>query len=323
MRIGITMGDPNGIGPEITARLLADGECADCVVYGNAATLKRYANIPNEIIDPYGGLQEHSRGRVLADCGAAAYAYIKTAAQDTLAGKIDALVTAPLNKEALHKAGYKYDGHTEILAKLTKTKKYGMFFYSPEMCVMLTTIHKSLKQVPGLLTQAKLKDTIALALSGLQSLGIRRPRLAVCGLNPHAGENGIFGNEEQNIIIPVVKNYQRKKINISGPFAADTLFTPQQRQKYDLIIAHYHDQGLIPLKMLAFANAVNITIGLPIIRTSVDHGTAYDIAGRGIASFGSLEEAVRIARIIIRNSPPPPLRGTSPLKRGGKFKNRK
>lgn len=301
MRIGITMGDPNGIGPEIVARLLAERKYKNCVVYGNTDALAYYERITNEVIDPYGKLTEHSRGRVLARNGAAAYAYISAAVADALAGKIDALVTAPLNKAALCKAGYKYDGHTEILAKLTKTKKYGMFFYSPELCVLLTTIHKSLRQVPALLTRQKFQETIELALLGLNSLGIKKPQIAVCGLNPHAGENGLFGEEEQKIIIPVIKQYQNKNLKIIGPFPADTLFVQEQRQNYDLIIAHYHDQGLIPLKMLAFDRAVNVTVGLPIIRTSVDHGTAYDIAGRGIAHLGSLSAALDLAEKMVNN----------------------
>ncbi|MDR1997884.1 MAG: 4-hydroxythreonine-4-phosphate dehydrogenase PdxA [Candidatus Margulisbacteria bacterium] len=301
MRIGITMGDPNGVGPEIVARLLARGGYADCVVYGNRGALSSYARLTAEVSDPYGALREHSKGRVLPENGAAAYAYVAAAARDALAGRIDALVTAPLNKEALHLAGYKYDGHTEILARLTKTKKYGMFFYSPDLCVMLATIHKSLQAVPALLTRQKLKDTIELALSGLRSIGVQNPRLAVCGLNPHAGEHGLFGSEEQKIIAPVIRGCQRQGIKIAGPFPADTLFTPARRRAYDLIIAQYHDQGLIPLKLLAFDRAVNVTVGLPIIRASVDHGTAYDIAGQGRAAWGSLAAAVRLVRIMVKN----------------------
>ncbi|MDR1323294.1 MAG: 4-hydroxythreonine-4-phosphate dehydrogenase PdxA, partial [Candidatus Margulisbacteria bacterium] len=214
-------------------------------------------------------------------------------------GHLDAIVTAPLNKEALHLAGYRYDGQTEILAKLTGTKKYGMFFYTPDLCVMLTTIHKSLRQVPKLLTKRKLRDTLELGIETIHLLGVPRPRVAVCGLNPHAGENGIFGREEQKIIAPVVREFQARKINMQGPLPADTLFV--QRRKYDLVIAQYHDQGLIPLKMLAFDRAVNITAGLPIIRASVDHGTAYDIVGRGVADTGSLAAAIRLARLMVKN----------------------
>ncbi|MDR2431815.1 MAG: 4-hydroxythreonine-4-phosphate dehydrogenase PdxA [Candidatus Margulisbacteria bacterium] len=301
MRIGITMGDPNGIGPEIVARFWAEKKYRDCVVYGNAAALSAYARLSAEIIDPYGRLPEHSRGRVSAVCGAAAYAYLEAAARDALAGRIDALVTAPLHKTALNLAGYKYAGHTEILAKLTGAKKFGMFFYSPALCLMLATVHQSIRQVPALLTRQRLRDTVELALLGLRLIGLPEPRLAVCGLNPHAGEDGLLGLEEKKIITPVVRGFRRAGLNISGPFPADTLFLPEQRRRYDLIIAHYHDQGLIPLKMLAFDRAVNVTVGLPLIRTSVDHGTAYDIAGRGIARTGSLAAAVRLARKMVKN----------------------
>ncbi|MDR1453562.1 MAG: 4-hydroxythreonine-4-phosphate dehydrogenase PdxA [Candidatus Margulisbacteria bacterium] len=296
MRIGITMGDPNGIGAEIIVKLLKSGRYRDCVVYGNPAALR---GLKNPITDPFGKLSEYGRGRVTAENGRAAYKYLAAAARDALAGRLDAIVTAPLNKEALHLAGYRYDGQTEILAKLAKTKKHGMFFYSPALCVMLTTIHKSIRQVPKLLTKQKLRDTIELGLEAMRNLGVPRSRVAVCGLNPHAGENGIFGREEQKIIAPVVREFQARQINIQGPLPADTLFV--QRRAYDLIIAQYHDQGLIPLKMLALDRAVNVTIGLPIIRTSVAHGTAYDIAGRGAADTGSLAAAVRLARLLVKN----------------------
>ncbi len=166
---------------------------------------------------------------------------------------------------------------------------------------MLTTIHKSLKEVPALITKQRFAKTIDLAILGLRDLGIKNPRIAVCGLNPHAGENGIFGSEEQKVLTPVIKKYQKNKINIQGPFPADTIFIPVNLAKYDLIIAHYHDQGLIPVKILAFDEAVNITVGLPIIRTSVDHGTAYDIVGKRIASISSLSAAVAVARQIVKN----------------------
>jgi 4-hydroxythreonine-4-phosphate dehydrogenase len=297
------MGDPNGIGPEIVARLLScKTGYKDIIVIGNAKVLKSInKRFTNEIIDSFGNLQEFNKGRATAQNGQAEYSYVLKAVEIAKAGQIKAIVTAPLNKEALHLAGINMDGHTEILANATGTKNFGMMFYSPELCIMLTTIHKPLAQVPSLITAEKFSATLELALTGLKNLGIKKPRIGVCGLNPHAGEAGLFGREELDILIPVIKSYQAKGVAVSGPYPADTLFTPQHRKNFELIIAHYHDQGLIPLKMLAFDRAVNITVGLPIIRTSVDHGTAYDIVGRNKASLDSLVQAVAVARRLIRN----------------------
>jgi 4-hydroxythreonine-4-phosphate dehydrogenase len=176
-----------------------------------------------------------------------------------------------------------------------------MMFYSKVVNILLTTIHVSLKNVAKYLTIGRFNDIIELGIEGMADLGIKDPRIGVCGLNPHAGEHGILGTEEETILLPVIKKFQAKGLKISEPLPADTLFIPQNIQKYDLIIAHYHDQGLIPLKMLAFDSAVNITVGLPIIRTSVDHGTAYGLVGKGIATYTSLAEAVRVAQIIAQN----------------------
>lgn len=294
--LAITMGDPNGIGPEIITKLLNQPGFMDCVVIGNSEALGKI-NKKVTVIDPFGPLKEHNNGRATAQNGEASYWYVLTAIEMAQKGIIDGIVTAPLNKEALHKAGYRFDGHTEILAGVTGTKKFGMMFWSPKLNIMLSTIHKPLEKVPGLLTKQKFQETIDLALSGMNDLGVKNPRIGVCGLNPHAGEGGLFGDEEQKIMIPVIRRYK----NVFGPYSADTLFTPERIRQFDLIIAHYHDQGLIPLKMLAFDTAVNITVGLPIVRTSVDHGTAYDIVGKNSAHTGSLKNAIVCARKIVRS----------------------
>lgn len=300
--LAITMGDPNGIGPEIVAGYLKENPAEDILVIGNEKALGFFApQLKCQVIDPAGELTEHSRGRPLADNGRASFLYIQKAIAMALAGEITAIVTSPLNKEALHLAGYHFDGHTEILAEASGVKKFGMMFWSPAFNVMLTTIHKPLKAVPALITQDRFKNTLELALLGMMQLGVSNPAIAVCGLNPHAGEGGIFGGEEQNILLPVIDCFRAAGHNISDPLPADTAFTPAKIKKYDIFIAHYHDQGLIPLKMAAFDQAVNITLGLPFVRTSVDHGTAYDIAGRGLAHLGSLANAVEIARKIAGN----------------------
>ena len=300
--LAITMGDPNGIGPEIINKLLQQEKLpADTLIIGNRQALEAFGPINYEVIDPFGPLTEYNQGRATKQNGAASYAYITHAIQLATAKKISGIVTAPINKEALHLAGYAFDGHTEILAAQTGTTNFGMMFASSALNIMLTTIHKSLRAVPDMITQEKVRTTITLGRQGMADLGLTNPRIAVCGLNPHAGENGIFGTEECEILKPVIQAYQAQGVSIAGPFPADTVFTPTQRSKYDLIIAHYHDQGLIPLKMLAFDSAVNITVGLPIVRTSVDHGTAYDIVGQGIASTESLKQAIILADRIAKN----------------------
>lgn len=300
--LAITMGDPNGIGPEIVARYLKETPAEDILVVGNEKALRSfYPQLNSPVVDPVGELLEHSKGRPLAANGRASFLYVQKAIEMALAGQVKGLVTAPINKEALHLAGYQFDGHTEILANAAGVKKFGMMFWSPAFNVILTTIHKPLRMVPDLITKEQFKNTLELALLGMNQLGVGQPALGVCGLNPHAGEGGIFGREEQDILLPVIKEFRSAGHNISDPLPADTAFTPDKIKKYDIIIAHYHDQGLIPLKMIAFDQAVNITVGLPFVRTSVDHGTAYDLAGRGVAHLGSLANAVEIARKIVRN----------------------
>jgi 4-hydroxythreonine-4-phosphate dehydrogenase len=204
-------------------------------------------------------------------------------------------VTAPLNKEAIHLAGYSFPGHTEILAERTGTMAYAMLFVSEPLNVILTTIHCALSEVPRLMTAEKLESTIHLGAQAMRQLGVAAPRIAVAGLNPHAGEAGRFGNEETTVMLPVIRAFQGCGYSVEGPFPADTLFRDAVAGRYDLVVAQYHDQGLIPLKLLAFDSAVNVTVGTPVIRTSPDHGTAYAIAGKGIAKPESLIAAIRLA----------------------------
>jgi 4-hydroxythreonine-4-phosphate dehydrogenase len=238
---------------------------------------------------------KHLWGRPNAASGRAVVDYIKRAAELALRKEVDALVTAPINKEMMNAAGYEYGGHTELLADLTKTKEYGMMFAGGGLTVILATIHHALKDVPRLITKESVLKTIRLAHTAMKRFGVEHPRIGVAALNPHAGEGGLFGNEEWNEILPAVLEARGLGITASDPLPADTLFYKARNNYYDIVVAMYHDQGLAPLKMLAFGNAVNVTVGLPIIRTSVDHGTAYDIAGKGCADPASLLEAIRVA----------------------------
>src|SRR5437660_4369770 len=205
------------------------------------------------------------------------------------------MATAPVNKEAFRLAGLPWAGHTDLLAHLTGARDVAMFFYSDALRVVLATVHVALADVPRVLTQASLEATIALTARELPRFGIERPRIAVAGLNPHAGEHGLFGREEETVIAPAIVRSCERGITVSGPFPADTLFVRARRGEFDVVIACYHDQGLIPVKLAAFGQAVNVTLGLPIVRTSVDHGTAFDIAGKGVADPESMIAAVLLA----------------------------
>jgi len=282
-RIAITAGDPAGIGPEIAARAAADprvrGAC-DPLVYDTAGT--------------------HAAGQLNADAGRAAYEAILRAVDDAMHGRVEAIATAPVNKEAFRLAGLPWAGHTDLLAHASGSRHVAMMFYSEELRVVLATVHLALADVPRALTRDGLSATIELAARELPRFGFDRPRLAMAGLNPHAGEHGLFGVEEQTIIEPVLEACRAKGIDITGPHPADTLFVRARRGEFDAVIACYHDQGLIPVKLVAFGRAVNVTLGLPFIRTSVDHGTAFDIAGKGVADPGSMIEAVLLAARLAR-----------------------
>jgi 4-hydroxythreonine-4-phosphate dehydrogenase len=229
------------------------------------------------------------------EAGLAAYEALVRAVDDARAGRVDAIATAPINKEAWAMAGLPWLGHTDLLAHLTGAGRTAMMFHSRPLNVVLATVHVALADVPAVLTRARLIDVIELAAGELPMFGFAKPRLGVAGLNPHAGEHGVIGVEDDTVLRPAVDACRAGGILVDGPFPADTLFVRAVGGEFDAVVACYHDQGLVPVKLLAFGRAVNVTLGLPIIRTSVDHGTAFDIAGKGIADPGSLIEAVRLA----------------------------
>lgn len=314
------MGDPAGIGPEIIAKVLDSGEIVPLcvpVVIGDAGVMRKLIEelrLPvtvNSITSlsqaaPAKGridvldlknvdLTAHEWGKPGASSGSSVVEYIKKAVELAMDREADAIVTAPISKEMMNAAGHHYAGHTELLADLTGTKEYGMLFVGGGLHVILVTIHVALKDVSRLITQASVLKTLRLAHRAMQSFGIDKPRIGVAALNPHAGEGRLFGNEEWDIILPAVVKARGDGIHASDPIPADTLFYKARNNYYDIVVAMYHDQGLAPLKMIAFGKAVNVTVGLPILRTSVDHGTAYDIAGKGCADPTSLLEAVKLA----------------------------
>ncbi len=279
-RIAITEGDPAGIGPEIARRAAADRRVLDVcepVLYGADAEAR---------FEP---------GVLSAAAGQAAYGAIVRATADAQRGEVSAIATAPINKAALRLAGHPWNGHTDLLAHLTGAPHVAMMFHSDELRVVLATVHVPLADVPRLLTQTLVEETIALTARELPKFDTIAPRIAVAGLNPHAGEHGLFGREEETAIAPAIACCRARGIDVSGPFPADTLFVRARRGEFDVVIACYHDQGLIPVKLVAFGKAVNVTLGLPIIRTSVDHGTAFDIAGKGVADAESMVAAVLLA----------------------------
>ena len=329
--IGITMGEPAGIGPEVVVKALADPavrRLARFVVFGMNELMAYAADLAE--IDPFWHRLQHDSPRaehelvhdvVVLDYdeysmlgqsvarpskqgGQASLRFLDDAIAATRRplddGGIQGIVTAPIAKESWSLAGCRFPGHTEFLQHRTKAKRVAMMFHGHEpdgqpINTVLATIHVPLMDVRNLLTIGCVFDPIDLAADALRKMGVASPRVAVCGLNPHASENGRFGDEEQRVIKPAMDMARRAGIDVHGPFPADTLFTPANRAKYDLFVAMYHDQGLIPVKMLAFDNAVNVTLGLPTIRTSVDHGTAFDLVGKNQADPGSMKSAIRLA----------------------------
>jgi 4-hydroxythreonine-4-phosphate dehydrogenase len=281
-RIAITVGDPAGIGPEIAVKCASrDDVRAICqpILYGpTGRDAARFAP-----------------GQISAAAGRAAYEAVVTAVRDAQAGRVDAIATAPINKQAFAAAGVPWRGHTELLADLTGSSRFAMMFHAEALRVILLTVHIPLSAVPAALTRDHVERTIDLAAGELPRFGLPRPSLAVAGLNPHAGEHGVIGSEDDEVLRPAIAAARSRGVAVDGPFPADTIFLRAMRGEFDAVIACYHDQGLIPVKMAAFGRAVNVTLGLPIIRTSVDHGTAFDIAGQGKADESSLVEAVRLA----------------------------
>jgi 4-hydroxythreonine-4-phosphate dehydrogenase len=278
--VAITVGDPAGIGPEIA---------------GKAAEDPRVQAVCDPRIYGPPGDARFAPGVLSADAGRAAYETICAAVRDAIDGRVAAVATAPVNKLAFSRAGLPWKGHTDLLAHLTHAPRAAMMFWSESLKVVLATVHVPLSAVPRLLTPDLLRDIVDLTARELPRFGVTRPRLALAGLNPHAGEDGLLGSEDEAVLRPAVQDARSRGIDIQGPFPGDTIFGRAARGEFDAVIACYHDQGLIPVKLLAFGRSVNVTLGLPIIRTSVDHGTAFDIAGRDIADPSSMIEAVLLA----------------------------
>jgi 4-hydroxythreonine-4-phosphate dehydrogenase len=320
------MGDPSGIGPEIIVKALSDSriyELCRPVVFGDPGALILYkgkkrvpavreiihpseaqgkprqidlvavCNLQPDVLTP--GIPNTAGGTAMVDC-------ILTAVD--LAGRkeLAAVVTCPISKTLMHEAGYAYEGHTQLIASRTRCRDFVMMLAGAKLRVALVTIHCALKEVPVLLSKENIFKTIRITAKALeQDFGILRPRLAVAGLNPHAGEKGLFGKEEEELIVPAIRKAKTQGYRVEGPFPADSLFCKAAGGEFDAVVSMYHDQGLIPLKLLHFSDAVNVTLGLPIVRTSVDHGTAYDIAGKDLADPSSLNAAIRMAVQMAKN----------------------
>jgi len=323
-RVAITMGDAAGISPEIIVKSLADPQAAAwCVpvVLGDARVLERAMDATGvrvpirtvarpddaegtpgviEIVD-YADidLRLHRWGEIVPAFGASAVRYTKDAGRMCLEGTVDAMVSAPLNKEAMHAAGYPYEGQTEILGELTHSRP-AMVMVVDKMRLMLFTNHMALRAVCDYIRKDRVLERIVLADAALRDMGIATPRIAVAGLNPHAGEGGVFGREEQDEIIPAIAEARARGIDALGPFPADTAFLKARDGAYDLTVALYHDQGLMAVKLVGFGRVVTLLIGLPLIRTSTGHGTAFDIAGKNIADHRNLLEAIRVAAEVAR-----------------------
>ena len=315
-KIAVTMGDPAGVGPEVCLHLLQNGELAELctpVIFGDHDVLVETAK-QCSMAEPSrytGGLSEANRpcildigaitptafeiGIINAATGRASYTYVEDAINAALSGQVAAVTTAPINKEALHAAGISYPGHTEIFTDLTHSQHSCMLQYSSEVRCVFATTHVAYSEVPSLLTTSRILETLELGAQAMKRLRGDKPKIGVLGLNPHAGEHGLFGAEEEAVIIPVINAARAKGFDVEGPIPPDTAFLPNKRKETDLFVCMYHDQGHIPLKALCFDKAVNTTLGLPIVRTSVDHGTALDIAGQGKANPNSLFEAVKLA----------------------------
>lgn len=308
-KIGITMGDPNGVGPEVIVKAISHPEVAsscEIAIFGDRGIIEKAADDSLGDIDVVEcsefGEGDLKPGFIDRKAGQASLDYIRAAVESAMANEIDAIVTAPISKESTHLAGSEYPGHTEMLKDLTGANEAVMMFEGNKFKVMLVTIHEALANVPDLITKEKVSSTIKITHDALTKLfKIDKPKIVACGLNPHAGESGAFGREEIDHIIPAVEEARDSGIEIDGPLPADTLFYYANHGKWDAVVAMYHDQGLIPFKMISFNDGVNITLGLPIIRTSPDHGTAFDIAWQGKADPSSMIEAIKVAALFATN----------------------
>ena len=318
--IAVTMGDPAGIGPEVIAKVFAMSDfLLPAVVYGDPGVMTRIAerlSIPIAVRAAASPCEAQRKaglidviavsslddsvepGRVDARAGAAAYDYIVAAIKAAKHGDVSAIATAPINKESLKLAGIPYPGHTEMLADHTDTTDYAMMLFNNELRVIMATVHVALREAIELLTIDLELATIRLADQAARRLGVASPRVAVAGLNPHAGENGLFGTEDQDVIAPAVEQARAEGIDCSGPWPGDTVFMQARQGRFDIVVAQYHDQGLIPVKYLGIEEGVNVTVGLPFVRTSVDHGTAFDIAGLGKADHRSMRVAIEQAAVM-------------------------
>lgn len=307
--IGITMGDPCGVGPEISVRALSDMSDADRAqtrIYGNLVTLEAAREALGLEIDlapfvvdlPVEGAPL-AWGQLSPVAGDAAFRFIKRAVRDAQAGAIGCIVTAPINKEALNLAGHHYDGHTGMLRSLTEAKAAYMLLASERLKVIHVSTHVSLQEAIRRATTERVLATIRAGDAHLKRIGYAAPRIAVAGINPHCGENGLFGTEDDEQIAPAVAAARAEGIDAHGPISADTVFHRAYTGAFDLVVAQYHDQGHIPIKLVAFDTAVNVSVDLPIDRTSVDHGTAFDIAGKGVANHGNMNSAIAYARKLV------------------------
>jgi 4-hydroxythreonine-4-phosphate dehydrogenase len=317
LSIGITMGDPAGVGPEIVCRALADlspADRAEIVVFGTKSILERANALAGARLS-FGALDSTSPkgtvrvvdvrvpgselvrdGTMTAAAGACSYGYIERAVSAALAGDISVIVTAPINKEALHAAGYPFEGHTELLAHLTGVKSSFMLLASEKLSTIHVSTHVSLAGAVQRATMERELATIQVGNAHLKRLGIARPRIAVAGLNPHSGENGLFGTDEIERIKPAIEAARSEGITVTGPIPGDTVFYRALQGEFDLVVAQYHDQGHIPTKLIAFDTTINVSLGLPILRVSVDHGTAFDIAWQGIARHDNMNATIAYAR---------------------------
>ena len=320
----LTVGDPAGIGPEVAVRVAANKNVlnnANLVLFGSSSIITYYLKLMNiscnikiisnindyndnllNIYEAYKvDINDIKIGEISAKCGMAAFYYLDEAIKCALNGSVDGIITCPLNKEALQLAGFRYNGHTEILAKKTKIKEYAMVLLSDDLNIIHVTTHVPFKKVSSLIKSNNILKIIRLADLTMRLLGKIKPKIAVSALNPHAGEGGIFGFEEQRDIIPAILKARAEQLDVYGPFSPDTIFYRAKSGEFDIVVAMYHDQGHIAMKLIHFDDSVNFTTGLPFIRTSVDHGTAFDIAGKCVAKTSSLEKAIEMAVKIYKN----------------------